>query len=135
MKKNKNAQWLANAKVKHSFTYVPDAAKALYILAKDEKAFGETWHMPTATNPLTGEEFIKEAAKDMKAKDSYSVLPKWMMHLAGLFNRPIKESIEMIYQSEFPYIFDSSKFNKAYNFQPTSYKEGIRETAIWTLLQ
>jgi nucleoside-diphosphate-sugar epimerase len=135
MKKDKRAQWLVNAKVPHSFTYVPDAAKALYMLANKEDAFGQTWHMPTANEPFTGEKFIKEAAKDMKAGDSYSVISKTMMRLIGLFNRPIMESVEMAYQSEFPYLFNSSKFNKAFSFEPTSYRDGIRETAIWTLEQ
>ena len=27
------------------------------------------------------------------------------------------------------------KFNKAYQFEPTSYEEGIRKTALWTLDQ
>jgi nucleoside-diphosphate-sugar epimerase len=135
LKKGKRAQWLVNAKVPHSLTYVPDAAQALYILANKEDAFGQTWHMPTATNSMTGEEFIKEAARDMKAKDDYSIISKTMMQLVGLFNRPIKESVEMAYQSEFPYLFDSSKFNSTFNFKPTSYHDGIRETAIWTLEQ
>ena len=135
LKKGKKAQWLVNAKVPHSFTYVPDAAKALYMLANREHTFGQTWHMPTANNPLTGEEFIKEGSKSMNAKDKYFVISKAMMHIAGLFNRPIKESIEMVYQSEFPYLFDSSKFNRAFSFEPTSYQDGIRETAKWTLEQ
>jgi nucleoside-diphosphate-sugar epimerase len=135
LKKGKKAQWLVNAKVPHSLTYVPDAALALYLLANKDDAFGETWHLPTANDPLTGEEFIKEAAADMKTIDNYSVLTKWMMQVAGIFNRAIKESVEMAYQSEFPYWFDSSKFNKAFDFEPTSYHEGIRETAIWTLEQ
>ncbi|HEY6974701.1 MAG TPA: NAD-dependent epimerase/dehydratase family protein [Chitinophagaceae bacterium] len=135
LKKGKKAQWLVNARVPHSFTYVPDAAQALYMLANKEDAFGQTWHMPTANNPLTGEEFIKEAAKNMNANDGYSVISKTMMRLVGLFNRPIKESVEMVYQSEFPYLFNSSKFNIAFNFEPASYQNGIRETAIWTLEQ
>ena len=80
-------------------------------------------------------EFIKQAAEDMKAFNNYATLPAWMMQLAGIFNRPIKESIEMVYQSQFPYIFNSAKFNKAFKFEPTSYHDGIRETAIWTLEQ
>jgi len=133
LKKGQKAQWLANAHVPHSFTYVPDAAKALYLLANREDAFGQTWHMPTAGNPLTGEQFIREAATDMKARKDYSVIPKWMLQLAGIFNRTLRESVEMIYQSEFPYLFDSSKFNHEFSFEPTSYSDGIRETAIWTL--
>jgi len=135
LKNNKKAQWLVNDKAEHSFTYVPDAARALYKLANKEDAFGQTWHMPTAGNPWTGDSFIKEAAACMKAFDDYTVLSKWMLQLAGLFNRDIKESYEMIYQSEFPYLFDSTKFNKAFSFEPTSYHDGIRETAIWTLEQ
>jgi nucleoside-diphosphate-sugar epimerase len=135
LRKEKKAQWLVNAKVPHSFAYVPDAAQASHMLANNENAFGQTWHMPTANSPLTGEEFIKEAAKQMKAKDSYSVISKGMMLMAGLFNRTIKESLEMAYQSEFPYLFDSSKFNRAFNFEPISYHDGIKETARWTLEQ
>jgi nucleoside-diphosphate-sugar epimerase len=135
LKQNKKAQWLINATTPHSFTYVPDAAKALYMLAKNENTSGQTWHMPTAADPFTGEEFMEQVALAMKVFDAYTVLPKWMLQLIGLFNRSIKESIEMLYQSEFPYLFDSSKFNKAFNFQPTSYNDGIRETAIWTLEQ
>lgn len=135
LRKGKKAQWLGNAKVPHSFTYVPDAAEALFMLAKRDDAFGQTWHMPTANDPLTGEEFIKEAALNMNAKDNYSVISKTMMQLVGLFNRPIKESVEMIYQSEFPYVFDSSKFDKTFHFEPTSYKKGIKQTAKWALDQ
>jgi|SRR6266487_4262903 len=135
LRKGKKAQWLVNAKVPHSLTYVPEAAKALYMLANKEEAFGQTWHMPTSNNPLTGEEFIKETAKQMKTKDSYSVISKGMMRIAGLFNRAIKESIEVAYQSKFPYLFDSSKFNKSFGFVPISYYEGIKETAMWTLKQ
>ena len=134
-KKGKKAQWLVNVKVPHSFTFVPDAAEALYRLSNRDNAFGQTWHMPAANNSLTGEEFIKEAAVAMNTRNHFSVISKPMMRIAGLFNRPIKESIEMVYQSEFPYLFDSSRFNKAFNFEPTSYRDGISETAKWTLEQ
>jgi nucleoside-diphosphate-sugar epimerase len=45
----------------------------------------------------------------------------------------MKELGEMLYQNEFPYEFDSSKFEKAFQFKPTSYEEGIRQTAEWYL--
>jgi nucleoside-diphosphate-sugar epimerase len=135
LKKGKKAQWLANAKVPHSFTYVPDAAQAMYMLANREEAFGQTWHLPSAGNPLTGEEFIRAAAKAMNAKDNYSVISKFIMNIGGLFNRQIKESIEMFYQNEIPYLFDSAKFNTAFTFQPISYTDGIKETANWTVQQ
>jgi nucleoside-diphosphate-sugar epimerase len=129
LKKGKKAQWLMNVKVPHSFTYVPDATKALYMLAKKEEAYGQTWHLPTTGNPPTVEEFIKIAAEAMGVNAGYSTFNKALMWIAGLFNRPIEELIEMAYQYEFPYLFDSSKFEKAFAFQPTPYKTGIIESA------
>ena len=35
----------------------------------------------------------------------------------------------MLYQSDSSYIFDSSKFARAFRFSGTPYAEGIRETA------
>lgn len=131
--KGKRAQWLANATVKHSYTYIPDAGKALYLLAKDESAFNQTWHLPTRSNPLTGAEFIALAADAMHQPNKYAVLSKFMIRLAGLFIKPIKESYEMLYQSDSEYLFDSSKFEKHFSFSPTSYEEGIKETAKYYL--
>jgi hypothetical protein len=52
-----------------------------------------------------------------------------MIWVGGLFNPLVAESYEMLYQNEFPYIFDSSKFAAAFGFAGTSYAEGIRTTA------
>lgn len=128
---NKKAQWLVNARVPHSLTYVPDAARALYVLSRQPSAFGQTWHLPTASLPPTGEEFIKAAAAAMGTSDRYMVISKTMMRLGGLFNGDIRESVEMVYQNEYPYLFDSSKFNTAFGFTPLSYEEGITRTAAW----
>jgi nucleoside-diphosphate-sugar epimerase len=129
LKKGKKAQWLMNAKVPHSFTYIPDAGKALYLLANKEDAYGQTWHMPTTGNPPTVEEFIKIAAEAMHTRAGYTTINKPMMWLVGLFNRPIEELIEMSYQYQFSYHFSSEKFEKSFGFTPTPYKKGIQETA------
>jgi nucleoside-diphosphate-sugar epimerase len=133
MKNGKSAQWFVNAKQPHSFTYTPDAAVALYMLAGSENAYGQTWHLPTAKPALTGNEFISIAAKYMHAKNKVRVLPKWLVGIIGLFVPVMKELGEMLYQNEFPYVFDSSKFEKAFQFKPTPYEEGIRRTAEWWL--
>ena len=65
----------------------------------------------------------------MNKDGGYSVLSKWMIQLGGLFDGTTKELYEMLYQYEFDYLFDSSKFEKAFHFQPTSYEEGIKATA------
>lgn len=135
LKAGKKAQWIINAQVPHSFTYVPDAAKALYMLSSREDAFGQTWHLPTAPDPLTGAAFIELAESYMQIQKGFMVIPKWMISLLGLFIRPMKESVEMAYQNAYPYVFDSTKFNSAFGYSPLNYREGIRDTAIWALNQ
>ena len=126
--KGKKAQWFCNAKLKHSFTNTGDCGKALYLLSKNESNFNQTWHMPTAHPAKTGEELIKIAAENLNVKPDYTVLKKWMFKLIGTFNPLIKELTEMLYQFEDDYIFDSSKFEKKFNFTPTSYEQGIEES-------
>jgi nucleoside-diphosphate-sugar epimerase len=127
--KNQRAQWPVNAHVRHSFTYVPDAALALRLLAQDENAWNQVWHLPTAAHPLTGAGFIEKAAAELGKTSKYMVLPKWMIRLGGVLDRTTAELHEMLYQYESEYLFDSTKFETAYSFQPTPYDQGIRESA------
>ncbi len=127
-KKGKKAQWLINDKVKHSLTYTPDAGKATAILGNTESAYNQIWHLPTDRNALTGKEFIEKVAKEFGLSPRYIVLSRWMVQLVGLFNGNVRESVEMLYQNDSDYLFDSSKFEKSFDFKATSYSQGIRET-------
>jgi len=128
-KKGKKAQWFLNANKKHSMTYTPDAGKATAILGNTNSAYNQIWHLPTDKNVLTGKEFIELSANAFGVKPNYMVLKKWMIQMVGMFVPVVKESIEMVYQNEYDYLFDSTKFEKAFNFNPTSYQTGIIETA------
>jgi nucleoside-diphosphate-sugar epimerase len=123
------AQWLANADVPHSFTYIPDAARALPLMDGAEDSWGQVWHLPTAAPPLTGHELVAAAARSLNVAPRLMVLRQWMLRLAGIFNGDIRESVEMLYQSALPYQFDSSKFERRFGVQPTPYTTGIAETA------
>ena len=127
--KGKKAQWLGNDKKKHSFIYTPDAGKATAMLGNTPSAFNQVWHLPTDKNTLTGQEFIGLATSAFGMKPGYMVVPTWMLKMIGLFNPIIKESIEMLYQNEIDYLFDSSKFEKAFGVAPTPYQTGIEKTA------
>ena len=127
-KKGKKAQWLINDKLKHSLTYTPDASKATAILGNTESAYNQVWHLPTDRNALTGKEFIEKVAAEFRVSPRYRVLPLWMVQMVGLVNGAVRESVEMLYQNDSDYLFDSSKFDKAFDFKATSYSQGIRET-------
>lgn len=125
----KKAQWLVNEQVPHSFTHVSDAGNATAMLGNTENAYNQVWHVPTDKNALTGEAFIQRTANAFHVPAKYMVLKKWMLVMAGCFNKFINESIEMLYQYEYEYLFDSSKFTTRFDYKPITYKEGIIQTA------
>jgi nucleoside-diphosphate-sugar epimerase len=127
--KGKKALWLVNDSVRHSFTFTPDAAKSLALLAETESAWNQTWHVPTAPDPPTGKEFIKMAASEFGVRPRYQVLSRPMVKVAGWFDHDIAETYEMLYQNDADYRFDSTKFNQAFHFEPASYRAGVRTTA------
>lgn len=127
----KKPNLLASDRTSHSYTFTLDIAGALSALSKSDSAFDQVWHLPTAPDPPTGKEFVELAAKEFGAGPKYTVLSRWMLKAAGLFDRTIYELSEMLYQNEFDYIFDSSKFLEAFGLQPTSYADGLKQTATY----
>ena len=127
LSKGKKANWLGSDKYKHSFTYTVDAAKATAVLGNSEDAYGETWHLPTSENPLTGKEWIETIAKEFGVQAKYQVAGKSLVRLIGLFSPVMRELVEMMYQYEQDYVFNSDKFVTKFNFKPTPYIDGIRE--------
>jgi nucleoside-diphosphate-sugar epimerase len=132
--KGRKPNWMIDENKKHSFTYTPDAAKATAILGNTPEAYNQIWHLPTHREALTGKEFISIFAKEMKVKDKYMVVPLWMMKIMGWFTPLMRELPEMMYQYDQDYFFDSSKFEKRFNYKPVTYQEGIRQMIITTTI-
>lgn len=128
-KNGKKAMCLVSDSQPHSYSYTVDAGQALVTLAGSESAWNQTWHVPTAPNPPTAKEFIALAAKEMGVAAKYQVLGRPMVWIGGRFDPMVGEVYEMLYQNDSPYLFDSSKYAKAFGFAGTPYAEGIRVTA------
>lgn len=128
LKQHKGAQWLGNIKAFHSFTYTPDAGKAVARLGNTASAYNQTWHALTSKEYMSGEEYVKIACRILGVPYKVQALPKFGVSIVGLFNPTLHEIVEMMYQFEHDYIFDSTKFEKAFNTTATSYEKGIAET-------
>ena len=123
------ASWLVNDRVRHSWTFTPDAGKSLALLAESDSAWNRTWHVPAAPNPPTGKELIEIAANVFSVEPNHRVLSRPLIKLAGFFDADIRESYEMLYQYDSEYLFDSTQFSTTFRFTPTSYEDGIRGCA------
>ncbi|MCB0588764.1 MAG: NAD-dependent epimerase/dehydratase family protein [Phaeodactylibacter sp.] len=123
----KKAQWFARLDKNHSFTYTPDAGKATALLGNTPDAYNQSWHLPASQEKLTGKEWIDLFARELGVEPRYQALPIWMLRLIGLFVPIMRELAEMAYQFDRDYFFDSSKFEKRFDFEITPYEEGVKE--------
>lgn len=126
--KGKKAQWFCNAKVIHSISYTPDLGKGTAILGNTDSAYNQIWNLPTDPQKITGEEWINLFATEMKASNKYQVLPGWGLKAIGLFVPILNEMYEMRYQYDRDYYFDSTKFNKEFNYTPTNNELAVKQT-------
>ncbi len=127
LSQEKKANWLGSVDYKHSFTYTPDAGRATALLGNTPEAYGEVWHLPTAPDPPTGREWIEMIAEALGTEPKYREVSKWMARIMGLFSSEMSELVEMMYQYDRHYVFDSTKFEEHFDVKPTPYERGIRE--------
>jgi nucleoside-diphosphate-sugar epimerase len=127
LRKGKKAQAFGNPDKVHTYTYTPDAAKAVAILGNTEDAFNQVWHLPTTNERLSNRDWINLIAKELGKEPKIQVVPVWMVKLIGLFVPIMSEFPEMIYQYEQDYVFDSTKFETRFTFKPTAPHEGVKE--------
>jgi len=131
LKAGKKAQWMGDPKKVHTFTYTPDAGRTVAVLGNADEAYNQTWHALTNTEKITGEALIRIAYEIMNMPDKgIQSMSKSGVRVLGLFIPVLREFVEMMYQFEEDYIFDSSKASKFLNENATSYREGIKETLL-----
>ncbi|RYF16668.1 MAG: NAD-dependent epimerase/dehydratase family protein [Comamonadaceae bacterium] len=128
LRAGKTPQWIGNPAAVHTFTFTPDTGPAVALLGNSPEAYGQTWHLPTSKEPMTGAEFVRLACEQAGKPHKLQAAPRWMLRLMGLFVPVLRELDEMMYQFERDYRFDSSKIESAYGLQATRYADGIART-------
>ena len=128
LKAGKTPQWIGSPNTVHTFTFTPDAGHAVAALGRSSEAYGQTWHLPTTKEPLTGANFVRLACELAAQPYKLQVAPHWMLKLMGIFMPVIRENEEMMYQFEYDYRFDSSRIESAFGLQATPYRRGISES-------
>ena len=126
LKAKKTPQWIGDAQAVHTFTYTPDAGRSVALLGNTPSAYGQVWHALTSKEPMSGEAYVRIACELAGQPFKVQVAPRWMLGLMGLFVPVLRENMEMLYQFEHDYRFDSNKLEQAFTVQATGYREGIQ---------
>ncbi len=125
--KGKKAQAFGDIDKIHTYTYTKDAAQATALLGNTPDAFNQVWHVPTTNQQLTNRQWIEMIAGELNASAKVQNVPRWMMHVIGVFVPIMREFPEMLYQYEQDYVFDSSKFTDRFGVVATPPAEGIKD--------
>jgi nucleoside-diphosphate-sugar epimerase len=129
--KGDRARWMGRMDVPHSLNYLQDVARALLILGDRAEAPGEVWHLPAA-EPLTGRAFVELIAAALGRPVKVTATSRLALRMAGVFDPRARETTEMLYQWERPFVLDASKFQRAFGpFQPTPHHQAVATTVAW----
>lgn len=127
----KPAQLIGRTDIPHTHTYVRDFGRALVMLGEYEDAYGQAWHVPNDRPWRTQGELVRLFAEEAGVEPKMSSMGRLMMSIGGLFISEAKETVEMMYEFEKPFIIDSSKFEKTFGMKATPLREAIKDTVAW----
>jgi len=127
----KTAQLTGRTDQPHTHTFTKDFGKALVILGEHEEANGQAWHVPNDMPRITQGELVKMFAEEAEVPAKMAGVGKIMLSIAGMFIPEAKETVEMLYEFEKPFVVDSSKFENTFGMKATPMREAIKETVAW----
>jgi nucleoside-diphosphate-sugar epimerase len=126
----KSAQVAGDPDQPHTYTYVADIGKGLVILGERQEALGRAWHLPSPET-VTTREFVEMIFEEVGKPARVQAAPKIVLRALGLFNPPLRETIEMLYEFEEPFVVDHSRFEQAFGEHATPLREAIQRTVRW----
>ena len=129
--RGKSAAAVGSVDVDHSFSYLPDLARAMVVLGDRDEAAGRAWHLPV-TDPMTVRAFLERAFSIAGTPARIRVDGPLMLRIAGLFVPMAREVGVVLYQWTQPFVSDWSAFEAAFGpFERTPLDEALAATIEW----
>jgi nucleoside-diphosphate-sugar epimerase len=114
----------------HTYTYVPDFARALIRVGEDDSALNQIWHVPSAPARTT-RQVVETIFKLAGQRPRMRVMPNWLLTAMGSFNPLLGEFREMSFIWDRPYILNHDKFVQHFGDDWTPLDEGLETTLDW----
>ncbi|MGH8827401.1 MAG: NAD-dependent epimerase/dehydratase family protein [Jiangellaceae bacterium] len=125
----RTAYVLGDPRAPHSWSFVPDVARALATVGTDERAWGRAWHVPT-NPPVPVRALLAEATARVGARPPrVRRLPNRLVRLLAPMSPLMREVSEVLYQFERPFEIDSTATISTFALEPTPWDEVVRSTA------
>ena len=121
---------LGQTDLPHTYTYVADFGRLLAELGTREEALGQVWFAPSNA-PVTQAEFVDLLEAELGRSVRKRVAGAMILRMAGLFNRDLAASVEMLFLWTNPYVVDTCKAERAFAWKATPLRESLRQTLAW----
>jgi nucleoside-diphosphate-sugar epimerase len=115
----------------HTATYIGDFGRALVVLGERQEALGQAWHVPNDRPTITQREFAAMIFEQLGTEPRLSSVSKGMMRMAGMFLPGARETVEMMYEFEKPFVVDSTHFEATFGERATPLPQAIAATLDW----
>jgi nucleoside-diphosphate-sugar epimerase len=125
-------QVIGRTDVAHSFSYVPDAARAMADLAASEKSWGRGWITPVQA-PMTQAALAglvwRAAGNDGEPR--LAPVGRAAAAVLGVVIPDLRELLELWYEFDAPFVVDSGEFEREFAFTATPIDEAVAATVEW----
>ena len=124
----RSVDWLGDPDLPHTFTYLPDFARALVRLGAEPDARGGAWHVPSPPARSVREVLTRAATLAGAPAPRLRRTPKPLLRAVGLFVPAAGETLETAYQFEAPFVMDASRHADAFDDRAASWDGALRAT-------
>lgn len=129
--RGKPVSTLGDPDTPHSWSYLPDVARALVEVAGVERAWGRAWHVPMEPALSTREMVDRLAAQTETGPVAVRRLPSAVLGVVSVFSPLIRELKEIRYQFDRPFVADSSAYEAEFAVRATSVDEQVKARVDW----
>ncbi len=115
----------------HSWTFQPDVARLVAVLALDERSWGRAWHVPSPA-PLSMRQVVAEVARLTGGREVRIRRLPGAVRGALRVLPLVREFDETSHQFERPYVLDASAAEATFGVTATPFEPALKQTlAAW----
>ncbi|MFE6863926.1 NAD-dependent epimerase/dehydratase family protein [Nocardia sp. NPDC057668] len=116
----------------HSWSFVDDVARTLVTVARDDRAPGHAWHVPSTTVSVR-ELTARLAARAGAPEPRLTSMSLGDIAWAGAQDPIVAELIEMSYTMTHPELLDSTRTERTFGLSPTPLEDVLADTVTGNL--
>ncbi len=126
----KPIDWIGDPDAPHTFTYLPDFARALVRAGAEPAAWGRAWHVPSPQDRTPREVFDHAARIAGLPPPRIRRMPRALLRGLSFVSPLMREVAEMSYQFEAPFHMDASDWAATFADAATPWDAALHETLV-----